>query len=134
MSDKRAYFHTDVGTRPAPEAYYSSGRWLLPQRYVIGWRDHDLVKVGTTTLGRRRYGMFLARGGEVLDLRNYKSCGDLDAELSLQSVLDDHWPRAFASRHEAAPFLGNKGSGWTECFRIPTHDWSRVLEHAGGGA
>lgn len=132
MTDKRAFFNVDVGGKPAPEAHYSSGRWYLPQRYVIGWPAHDIVKVGTTSSGRRRYGAFLTRGGELLDLRNYRGTEYLDAERALQATLGTHWTLAFAHRDEAVPFLGHRGSGWLECYRIPAADWPRVIAYAGG--
>lgn len=120
----------DSTARPTPASYYSAGQWYTPQRYVIGWRDHDVIKVGYTSIGRRRYGRFLTRGGELLDL--HTSTDALDAERHLQQALARYWPAAFGDSTEAVPLLGPRGSGWLECYRIPAADWPRVIAYAGG--
>lgn len=113
--------------RPHEHAYYSAGRWLLNQLYVIGWPDLEIIKVGTTSVGRRRYGPFLARGGEMLSLASYPSCEHLDEESRLQSEMRARWPPAFSSKVDASSALGGHGGGYLECFRVPLSDWPEVV-------
>lgn len=102
---------------------YSAGRWLQPQRYVVGWPS-GIVKVGSTFNGRQRWGAFLSRGGELLDLASFVD--DTDAEVRLQTKLCELYPPAFTSKEQAVPFLGSRGAGYLECYRIPPDDWPSI--------
>ena len=113
---------------PHPFAYYSSGRWLLSQLYVVGWAANGVIKIGVTANGRERYGPFLARGAELLMLNSYRPGDTVNEESRLAGVLSGHWPSAFGSKEEAAPLLGKRGAGWMECYRVPVNEWGKVLD------
>lgn len=107
------------------------GRSFGPSRYVIGW-PNGIVKVGHTNLGRRRWGMFLARGGVMLDLAFYESAHHpLEAEVWLhEAVSRMGYESAFSCKAEAEKYLGNRGAGYTECSLIPVTDWDHLIETA----
>lgn len=110
-----------------PEVSRSSGKWVIPQTYVVGWPD-GIVKVGCTSHGRKRWGSFLARGGRMLDIGYYAGADCVYAEIWLQERLAEHFPPAFASKEDAEPYLGSKGAGYLECYRIPVSDWRDLVE------
>ena len=116
--------------KPHPYAFYSSGRWLLGQLYIVGWSEEGVVKAGVTMNGRQRFGPFLARGAEMLHLEAFEAGGDVAAEQRVHDALSARWPRAFASKAEAAPLLGRKGSGYLECYRVPYAEWHSALRIA----
>lgn len=102
----------------------------LAQRYIIGWPD-GVVKIGLTYYGKRRWGIFVGKGGTLLDLAHYKSKGDaLTAELWLQDQVELTYPRAFGAKSESVRHVGKAG-GWTECYRIPASEWPALVELAG---
>ena len=107
---------------------HGEGRSLGPSRYVVGWPD-GTVKIGHTDLGRRRWGMFLARGGIMVDLAFYESAlYPLQAEVWLQHAVSRMgYRRAFTSKREAEKHLGNGGSGYSECSRVPVDDWGVLV-------
>lgn len=114
--------------QPAP--HLSAGRLLTPQRYVVGWVD-GVVKIGNTNHGQRRWGTFLARGGQMLDLAEYgELIHGLEAEQWLQAQINKKYRRAFTDRIQAAERLGNRGAGWYECYAIPTEDWPQLINLA----
>ena len=114
----------------SPVRHQSAGRWLTSSRYIVGWETEGIVKVGSTILGRTRYGAFLSRGARLIEVAYYAELMDsLDAEVWLQRRLAEEFPPAFTNRTEADPFLPN-GGGWTECFAIPAFVWPRVLDIA----
>lgn len=101
---------------PQPVPHLSAGRILTDQRYVIGWPE-GIIKVGSTSHGRRRWGTFLSRGGTMIDLANYAELGD-----SLQAD----------NKTQAAHILGSAGAGYLECFAVPRTDWAAVQQLARG--
>lgn len=113
-----------------PPRQMSAGRWLTSTRYLVGWPEVGVVKVGSTMQGRRRYGVFLSRGAQILDLSHYERLMDsLHAEYWLMHQLGLEYPSAFRCRYDAVDFMP-KGAGWTECFAIGTSQWERVIELA----
>lgn len=113
-----------------PHPHLSAGRYLIPQRYLVGWPD-GIVKVGKTNLGKRRWGPFLSRGGIMLDLAYYSTLGDsFTGEIWLQNRLQERFRLAFTERRQAEPYLGGGGSGSMECFRIPMDRWYEALQLA----
>lgn len=112
-----------------PEVSRSSGKWVRPQTYVVGWQD-GIIKVGCTSHGRQRWGGFLTRGGTMLDLGYYAGADCVYAEVWLQERLADRYPLAFASKEEAKPYLGSNGAGYLECYRVPVSDWPALIELA----
>lgn len=119
--------------KPHEHAYYSAGRWLLGQAYIVGWPIEGIVKAGYTSVGRRRYGAFLSRGADLLYLEAFPALGAFDAEKRLGDAMGARWPSAFANKEEAAPYLGSRGAGYLECYRIPVEDWQDVIDLSRGG-
>lgn len=114
-----------------PSPHLSAGRYLIPQRYIIGWPD-GVIKVGSTWFGHRRWGLFTRHGGEVLDIAYYDEPGkDSQGEAWLQDQLKRSWRMAFRDKPESLDHLGPQGSGWLECYAIPKSDWPSVLKLAG---
>ena len=109
-------------------SYYSAGRWFLNQVYIVGWPDLGIVKVGTTSNGRERYGPFLNRGAELISLTSHKGLSYLDIERRAHEVMETRWPLAFESKTEAAEHLGKGGCGWLECYSIPVTEWHDVID------
>lgn len=112
-----------------PEPELRGRNWRKPQTYVIGWPD-GIVKVGCTSLGRERWGRFLARGGSMLDLSFYVGADAVDAESWLEDRLSEKYQPAFRSKEESKPYLGSSGSGYMECYRVPVSDWPALIELA----
>lgn len=111
----------------APVPHLSAGRYLVPQRYVIGWPD-GVVKVGNTWHGRRRWGRFVARGGKLIDLAHYEHLGEaLEGEQWLQKQLARRYRPAFREKQDSLQHLGASGGGWLECFAVPPEDWPEIL-------
>lgn len=104
---------------------------LVPQRYVVGWWE-GVIKIGYTSNGRERWGKFLNRGADLLDLSYYPTVDHaLEAELWLQEQVGASYPRAFSRRKDAATRLSNGGSGYLECYRVPASKWPELIELAG---
>ena len=128
MADKRAFANPQRLDQPFH--FTSAGKIYSPQRYLVGWPD-GIVKVGSTDNGRKRWGPFLRRGAEMLDLANYgKDGSEMHAELWLQAQLRSRFSRAFASKPEAAPYLGSRGAGYLECYSIPVSRWPEIVDLA----
>lgn len=117
--------------QPHEHSFYSKGRWLTPQVYVIGWASSGIVKVGSTCFGRRRYGKFLRTGGEMLFLGTYRN--DVEVEVKIQEALGTVWAPAFLEKSESVNTLGGSGEGWTECFSVPASEWGEVIDIAKAG-
>lgn len=101
---------------------------LHKQRYVVGWPELDVIKIGSTLRGRARWGTFLNRGGVMIDL----ACFDdsISAEVYLENIVSMFYNRAFDSKHEAKHILGNNGAGYLECFNVPLSDWGFIQKLA----
>lgn len=107
----------------------TSGFHIEPQRYIIGWPD-GVVKIGLTWNGKRRWGMFVGKGGCLLDLATYASKHDaLAAEQWLHCEVSGIYPPAFGAKDQSALHLGKAG-GWTECYRITVEQWPSLLKIA----
>lgn len=114
--------------KPHEYAHYSAGRWLLSQTYLVGWPGQGVVKAGSTTTGRPRYGAFLSRGAQMLHLVAFPFGGDIDMERRVHAEIAERWPRAFDCKEDAAPYLGGSGSGYLECYRAPASDWGALID------
>jgi hypothetical protein len=67
----------------------------------------------------------------MLDLAYYgPSGGDLKSETWLQARLEERFARAFAAKAQAAPYLGNGGAGYLECYAIPVNLWPEIIKLA----
>jgi hypothetical protein len=93
--------------------------------YVVSWDALGIVKVGTTNCQRWR--TFVLRGARLVGVRTMK--GAFDLEGAAHQAIASQWKPAFADRTAAAPFLGNQGSGWCECYLMPAHEAVAVLKH-----
>lgn len=110
------------------EVYQSQQRF--EQRYIVGWAEHDIIKVGVTGGYGKRWRRFTANGAEMLDLATYVDvCA---AEARIRASLALMFPPAFHHPAEARELLGTGGSGYTECFSIPIEAWPMVIHIAQG--
>lgn len=113
-----------------PRIHLSGGRSLIAERYVIGW-DAGIVKVGTTWNGSRRWGQFLSRGGLMLDRATYDDLGQSRiAEAWLRREIGKNYASAFSDKSDAEPYLGSRGAGYLDCYRVPTSDWPEIVDLA----
>src|SRR5690242_4261305 len=96
-----------------PLLHRSAGRDLFAQRYVVGWPERDLVKIGCGSTQRvRRFTRTL--GAELIDLAYYAHLyDDVRAESWLDRQASRLWPDAFGSKDEARLFMGSNTDGWT---------------------
>ena len=92
--------------------------------YIVTWEAAEIVKIGFTDHLRRRRKAF--PGGQIaLALTFPTSLEGYDFEIQANRAAFRTWPRAFASRKDAATFLPPFGSGYLECYRATT---AEVLE------
>lgn len=113
-----------------PLNHLSAGRYISPQRYVIGWPD-GVVKIGETWHSSRRWSRLLARGGQMIDLANYaEPSHSVTAEAWLLLRVSALYPRAYEHKSEAAEKLGSRGAGYLKCFEIPPADWENLKQIA----
>ena len=104
------------------------GRDLRDCVYIVGWPDHALIKVGYSGDWRCRTGRYSSRGAVIYSLTFFDSPGvAFGAEGVAATVTAHAGTAAFDSRDVATPFLGGKGSGWTECFRIDSDKHQDVV-------
>jgi hypothetical protein len=88
-------------------------RTYQPTTYVVRWGD--VWKAGFTT--GKRWRSFELRGADVVSVTTYTNGLDaLAAENLIESWLSHLGHPAFQSKDDAAPWLGNQGGGWTECY------------------
>lgn len=97
--------------------------------YVVVWPEQLIVKAGYTA--ETRWRQFTKRGAvlhQLTRLRDYRAAFDYEAQVLgyLQTV----GRYAFASAHEAVPFLGGRGGGYCEAFAVPALDILRALPQA----
>ena len=93
--------------------------------YVVGWRNHGIMKVGVTRQGPKRWQAFVETGAEVLSLRESHAVSAVErAVLDRMRAL---YPPAFKDAHQAAEVLARAG-GFTECFAVPLDQWGSALE------
>lgn len=95
--------------------------------YAVGWDEPTrMVKFGVSKLGRWRS----FQGGHVLALVEFDR--PLDAYL-FERALHIECRRslpAFISKEEAAPFLGQKGTGYCECYLMSGVEGLMILQSA----
>lgn len=86
--------------------------------YLMSWPLEDgtsIVKVGESW-APRRWRAFISRGASIELIVRAPASNVLAIERELTSHLAAHHQRAFELKADAAPYLGNRGSGWLECF------------------
>ena len=110
----------------APVFHRSAGRDLFAQRYVIGWPEHGLVKIGSGN-GRRVKRFTSTPGAELIDIAYYAHLyDDVRSEVWLDRQAGLRWPQAFQFKHEARFLMGNNTAGWTEFRSIPVEEWPEL--------
>lgn len=114
---------------PAP--HYSAGRYLTAHRYVVGWPEHGLVKIGCSTNPARVKRFTRTKGAELIDVAHYaRLYDDVRSECWLASRVERKWPRAWARKDESTFLLGRNTGGWTEFYAVPVEDWTELRELA----
>lgn len=94
--------------------------------YAVAWPEHRLIKIGYTHL--RRWRTFTARGGVLILEEPFPTSTEAFArEAVLHDRIATRAPKAFHTRTEAKPFLGQSGGGWLECYRMTVNDFSEVV-------
>lgn len=85
--------------------------------YVVEWPAIGVVKVGVTEHSRwRSWRQF---GGYLLHIEPFDSVLDAyDVEGEIHRFLWSNADPGFTSAMEAAPYLGDRGGGWKECYRM----------------
>lgn len=84
--------------------------------YVVAWEPAGIVKIGYTDCLRRRQRAFI--GAQlILTLEFPDLFTGYDFEVETHHLAFQTWPRAFASKEEALPYIGQGGAGFLECYR-----------------
>ena len=84
--------------------------------YVVMWPS-GIAKIGYTAHGRHHE--FLNRGARLVALAqasNYKDA--LNIEEIAHTEMSRHHKQAFTTREEARQYLGGRGAGYKECYRV----------------
>lgn len=114
--DKRLYttFPDDTLLRPFSKSIRPNG-----YAYLVAWGSGPtaVVKVGETWAPRRWRG-YLARGAFILRIVRTSGSHALRIERDADRALASIALPAFRSKEEASPYLGNRGAGWMECYRV----------------
>lgn len=107
-----------------------------PTVYIVYWPEINVVKAGFSC--NQRWRSFALRGAVVVDL---VPCGNARDAFALERLVDRALQsvcrrRPFKSAAEAAPYLGNRGGGYLECWSLPpgvnpmgilaNTDWEKV--------
>lgn len=85
--------------------------------YVVHWPEIGVMKAGISE--QKRWRKFVELGAVVIDLIEFDNY--LDASAFETVVHKGMRPNgyAFNTAAEAEPYLGGKGGGYCECFRVP---------------
>jgi hypothetical protein len=84
--------------------------------YAVSWDDDGIVKIGFTDNLARRRKAFPA-GRLILSLAFPDFDSGMDFEIAIHQDAFRTWPRAFAAKADAIPYLGDHGQGFMECYR-----------------
>ncbi len=91
----------------------------VPLTYVVYWPKARVLKIGVANhMGRVR--KHVKSGATVMVLLRDRPRGD--ERRALQKLEESYYPSAFEDWREARDILGDNGSGYTECFYVPTGD------------
>lgn len=95
--------------------------------YFVSWDGHGIVKAGSTQL--KRWRLFTSRGARLRALYEVHTSTEMYAlETCFLASLADSGIPAFDSAADAVPFLGDKGAGYMECYRLTEQCVKHVLE------
>lgn len=83
--------------------------------YVVSWDEAGIIKIGFADHLSRRLRAFPG-GRLVLALTFPTSLAGYEFEIAAHRIAWTVWPKAFASRTEAAPYV-NGAVGFRECYR-----------------
>lgn len=107
-----------------PIPHLSAGRHLFAQRYVVGWPQHGLVKIGCSSSHQRVRRFLRTQGAELIDLAYYEHLfDDVRSETWLSTAALTEWPRAWENKDHARFLMGSDTAGWTEFLAVPVADW-----------
>lgn len=94
--------------------------------YLVAWDEMRVAKAGITE-GYRWRG-FVLRGARLVALYQVRTVTEMyDLEMHLDADLDYNGVPAFSTAAEAVPFLGGRGGGYKECYRLPDDRFEHVL-------
>lgn len=90
-----------------------------PTIYVVHWPEIGVVKSGFSC--NQRWRAFQLRGAIVDDLIPFDDARDAFAMESLvdRALHQFCVRRPFKSARDAEPYLGGRGGGWLECWKLP---------------
>ena len=89
--------------------------------YVVTWDEAGIIKIGFTDHLRRRQKAFLG-ARLVLALTFPTSLIGYDFEIAANRAAFAAWPRAFAKREDAYPYIDDIAHGFLECYRATPAD------------
>jgi hypothetical protein len=99
--------------------------------YAVVWDEPRFIKIGLSSTTYPRWRAFVRRGGRLVALWSFVRGVD-----AVQFEADAHRmfsAAAFASASEAEPYLGSRGAGWVECFRLDQAAVDRMLNTTPAG-
>lgn len=86
--------------------------------YVVHWPEINVFKVGYSA--QQRWRSFVLRGANVLKLMEFDTSTEAFlVEGGCHAALWEVSRSPFQTPLEAAPYLGNGGGGYVECFKVP---------------
>lgn len=86
--------------------------------YLVGWPEERIVKAGVT-YNKKRWRMFECRGAFLFQLQRFRPIGSTELEVELHDYLRTVGTEPWATKDQAEAYLGPRGGGWTECYRLP---------------
>jgi hypothetical protein len=93
--------------------------------YVVHWEAEGIVKAGVTILPSR-VRKFTSRGAVVLSLFHDKT---VDLEREIHAELARIGSRTFATWKDGIPLLGAGGTGFTECYSVPSLAMAGLMDY-----
>lgn len=98
------------------KAEVSNAHAHVGQVYIVHWATPGFTKVGFC-VDENRWHPYVRRGGRLLGFVNDTERHPTMVELDMHAILvRRRVPRAFDTKADAAPYLGHRGAGWTECY------------------
>ena len=109
--------NADFPPNPArDDCLLSNARGITGYVYLVHWEQARFTKVGFTT-SSRRWQHFVGRGAHLLGVIESSGLAALENERFMHRTLRRRGLLpAFACKADAAPYLGQNGSGYSECY------------------
>ena len=97
--------------------------------YLVAWPHIGVLKAGFAGNLRERTARYICkRNGRVVRAWWFPTQGAaIFAEQRADGVLRSAWRPAFSTALDAVPYVGGRGSGWSECYKVPTVDFARAV-------